>query len=111
VLPEDGEVIQSVGQMVGKFTGELYPKLGEWEKQLMQSPESLETIEREVYALFSQGAGMVTAGLIAVVLLSKDLEQKSEETRRNFSYPLSRGHNRDIHIRLLGGKRTLRGGG
>ena len=31
---KDGELIQSVGQMVGKFTGELYPMLGEWEKQL-----------------------------------------------------------------------------
>jgi len=100
---KDGELIQSVGQMVGKFTGELYPMLGEWEKQLKQSPESLETIEREVHAAFSQGAGMVTAGLIAVVLLSKDLERKSEETRRSFSYPLSRGRNRDIRIRLLGG--------
>jgi hypothetical protein len=78
---KDGELIQSVGQMVGKFTGELYSKLGEWENQLMQSPESLETIEWEVHAAFWQGAGMVTAGLIAVVLLSKDLEWKSMAVR------------------------------
>jgi hypothetical protein len=100
---KDGELIQSVGQMVGKFTGELYPKLAMWENQLMQSPESLETVEHEVKAAFLHGAGMVTSGLIAVVLLSKDLEQKCEETRCGFDYPLARGRNRDIRIRLLGG--------
>jgi len=35
---KDGELIESVGQMVGKFTGQLYSKLGGWENQLMQSP-------------------------------------------------------------------------
>jgi hypothetical protein len=100
---KDGEMIQSVGQMVGKFTGELYPKLAMWEQQLMQSPESLESIEHEVKAAFLHGAGMITSGLIAVVLLSKDLEHKSERTRRGFDYPLARGRNRDIRVRLLGG--------
>jgi hypothetical protein len=100
---KDGEVIQTVGQMVGKFTGELFPKLGAWEEQLMQSPDSLEAIEREVQDAFLLGAGMVTSGLIAVVLLSKDLEQKSEATRRGFDYPLARGRDRDVRIRLVGG--------
>lgn len=100
---KDGEMIQSVGQMVGKFTGELYPKLAMWEKQLMQSPESLESIEHEVKAAFLHWAGMITSGLIAVVLLSKDLEHKSKRTRRGFDYPLARGRNRDIRVRLLGG--------
>ena len=100
---KDGELIESVGQMVGKFTGELYPKVGIWEKRLMESPESLEAIEREVQEAFLHGAGMITSGLIAVVLLSQELERKSEETRRNFGYPLARGRNRDLRIRLLGG--------
>jgi hypothetical protein len=100
---KEGEVIQSVGQMVGKFTGELFPKLGVWEKQLIQSPDSLEVIEREVQEAFLLGAGMVTSGLIAVVLLSKDLERKSESTRREFYYPLAPGRTRDIRVRLLGG--------
>jgi hypothetical protein len=100
---KDGEVIQSVGQMVGKFTGELFPKLGQWEEQLMHSPDCLEAIESEVKEAFLLGAGMITSGLIAVVLLSKDLERKSEATRRGFDYPLARGRTRDIRIRLLGG--------
>ncbi len=100
---KDGELIESVGQMVGKFTGELYPKLGMREKRLMESPESLEMIEREVQEAFLHGAGMITSGLIAVVLLSQELELKSEQTRRNFGYPLARGRNRDLRIRLLGG--------
>ncbi|XZE17504.1 hypothetical protein SH449x_000274 [Pirellulaceae bacterium SH449] len=100
---KDGELIESVGQMVGKFTGQLYSKLGGWENQLMQSPDSLEAVEREIQEAFLYGAGMVTSGLIAVVLLSKDLERKSEETRRGFDYPLARGRNRNIRIRLLGG--------
>lgn len=100
---KDGDLIQSAGQMVGKFTGELVSKLAIWEKQLLQSPESLEDIEQEVHAAFLRGAGMVTSGLLAVALLSKDVEQRSEETRRGFDYPLARGRNRDIRIRLLGG--------
>ena len=100
---KEGELIESVGQMVGKFTGELFPKLAAWEKQLMQSPESLETIEQEIQAAFLRGAGMITSGLIAVVLLSKDLERKSEETRRKFDYPLAKGRVRNIRVRLLGG--------
>ena len=69
--------------MVGKFTGELFSKLGAWEKQLMQSPDSLEAIEREIQEVFLYDAGMLTSGLIEVVLLSKlHFRQRSESHPR-----------------------------
>jgi hypothetical protein len=50
----------------------------------------MEAIEQEFHAAFPHGEGMVTSGLLAVAHLSKDVEQRSEETRRGFDYPLAR---------------------
>jgi hypothetical protein len=98
-----GEVINSVSQMFGKFSGEVCSMLSEWEGRLHDAPELLEEIESEVKILFLRGAGMISAGLIAAVLLSEDLAKNSETTRKQFSHSLGAGRSRKIRIGLLGG--------
>ena len=99
----DGPVIESVKQMVGLFFGEISERVPVWKRRLLECPDQLEALEREVRTEFIRGADMVVAGVLAVVLMSPGLEAASEQTRRHFKQPLARGRNRSIKVRLLGG--------
>ena len=59
----NGEMIQSTGAMFGRFSAELLPQLGEWERQLLEDPGQLEIVERDVQQAFLRGAGLMIAGL------------------------------------------------
>ena len=67
----NGKLIQSVAEMIVRFLGDVFPKLAEWEQRLKADPQILDTLEREVQQEFSRGAGLVVAGLIAVVMQTK----------------------------------------
>ena len=99
----NGPPIESASQMLGLFSGRLGARLGDWQLRLQLNPESMGGIEREIQASFAEGAGMITAGLMAVVLAGKELAESCERTRCEYSYPLARGRNRTMMIRLLGG--------
>lgn len=43
----EGKQIQSVEQMIGRFTGELITHIKQWETDLIDAPGDLETIERQ----------------------------------------------------------------
>jgi hypothetical protein len=45
---------------------------------------------------------MIVAGLLAVVMASPELEEACERTRGRFSYPLARGRQRTVMIRMMG---------
>jgi hypothetical protein len=98
-----GEVISSVSQMLGTLSGEVCSQLSDWKERLQNAPDSLEDIESEVKRVFLRGAGMISTGLIAAVLLSDDVVKKSESTRKQFSHALGAGRSREIRIGLLGG--------
>ena len=53
----NGELIQSTGAMFGRFSAELLPQLGEWERQLLEDPGQLEIVERDVQQAFQRGGG------------------------------------------------------
>jgi len=95
--------VQSVEEMVGRFTGELLTLIPGWKQTLTASPEELEPLEREVHAAFARGADLLVAGLLAVVMKEGQFEQAAEQTRKDFSQPLARGRQRTIGIKLLGG--------
>jgi len=99
----DGVAIESVGQMFGRFSGEFFEQLPGWQQRLQDDPQDLDEIEGEVHRAFSQGAGQIVGGLIAVVMASAELEQAAEQTRQNFSHPLARGRKRPMRVKLLGG--------
>ena len=65
VKGRNGKFSQSVVEMIVRFTGEVFPKLAEWEQRLKADPQILDTFQREVQQEFSHGAGLVVAGLIA----------------------------------------------
>jgi hypothetical protein len=89
--------------MFGKFSGEICSKLSDREERLRDAPDALEEIESEVKRVFLRGAGMISTGLIATVLLPDDLAKRSETTRKQFSHSLGAGRSRKIRIGLLGG--------
>lgn len=99
----DGDQIQSVQEMIGRFTAELISKLEPWKNHLHESPEELEAIEKDVHRAFDRGADMVVAGLVATVIANEEFQQRSEQTRKGFSCPLQKGRERTIAVRLLGG--------
>ena len=99
----DGEKIESVPQMFGRFSGQVLAKTSDWQKRLHEQPEELEVIEREVRHEFTRGADLMVAALAAVVMASPELEASSEETRNHYGQPLAKGRPRSIRIQLLGG--------
>jgi hypothetical protein len=99
----NGEFIQSAGEMFGRFSGEVLPKLSAWKRRLQQDPGELESIENEIRHAFTRGAGLIVAGLVSVVMQTKELAEASERTRLEFSNPLAKGKNRKLAVRLLGG--------
>ena len=57
VKGRNGKFSQSVVEMIVRFTGEVFPKLAEWERHLKVDPQTLDTLEREVQQEFLRGAG------------------------------------------------------
>ncbi len=100
---KDGEFIKSAMEMLVRFSVEMSPKLSEWEQRLRKNPEDLDSLEHDVRKEYLRGAGLMTAGLVSVVLQSDELMKSAEQTREKFSNPLAKGRNRKISVRLLGG--------
>ena len=99
----EGKQIESVEEMIGRFTGELLGHVGDWKSLLIASPGDLEAIESKVHKVFARGGDMMIAGLLAVTSSEGHVEQAAEQTRRQFSRPLGKGRERMISVRLLGG--------
>ena len=81
----NGKLIQSVAEMIVRFLGDVFPKLAEWEQRLKADPQILDTFQREVQQEFSHGAGLVVAGLIAVVMQTKEFAAPGDRVRQNYS--------------------------
>jgi hypothetical protein len=78
-------------------------QLPHWKQELKANPDQLESLEREVHAAFARGADLLIAGLLAVLMKQPEFELASEATRTSHRYPLARGRQRQIRVRLLGG--------
>lgn len=99
----EGPKVTSVAEMYGQFAAEAIELIPQWRERLSSDPSSLSELEPEVHAAFARGADLVVAGLIAMVLVSPSLQAAGEKTRRGFAYPLARGRERSVRVRLLGG--------
>jgi hypothetical protein len=99
----EGNQIQSVEEMIGRFTAELLGHINDWKERLSECPGDLETIEKSVHCAYARGADMLVAGMIATTISAGHVEQAAEQTRRQFSRPLQKGRERTIAVRLLGG--------
>lgn len=99
----DAPDIESAEEMAGRFQGELISVLPEWKQRLARDPSQLEELEREVHATFARGADLLVAGLVAIVMKRPDFEKAAKHTRKQYRFPLSRGCNRTVRVRLLGG--------
>lgn len=95
--------VESVEEMIGRFTGELLGHVPQWKQKLTYAPQELEPLEREVHAAFARGADLLVVGLLAVVMKDERFAEQVEQTRREYSQPLERGRPRTIRVRLLGG--------
>ena len=69
----EGPKIESVEQMFGRFVGEILEQVPVWRQRLMDCPDNLGALGRQVHAKFVLGADMVIAGMLAVVLSSSEL--------------------------------------
>ncbi len=99
----EGKQIQSIDEMIGRFTRELSGQIDPWKDSLKQSPHQLELIENKVHQSFARGADMLVAGLLAIAITDGHVDQAAERTRKRFSRPLSKGRARMVAVRLLGG--------
>jgi hypothetical protein len=95
--------VVSPEEMAGRFHGELIGMMPDWKRRLSEDPAQLAELEHNVHDAFARGADLVVAGLVALVMKQRGFDEACEETRQNYRFPLSRGRNRPLRIRLLGG--------
>lgn len=100
---QNAREIESVEEMVGRFQGELLTALPKWKARLAADPSGLEELERDVHQMHARGADLLIAGLVAVVMKRPDFEAAARQTRKGYRFSLTRGTNRKVRIRLLGG--------
>lgn len=99
----DSPPVKSSEEMIGRFQAELISALPGWKGRAMSNPGALAELERDVQQVFDRGAGLLVAGLIAMVMASPEFDEVCEQTRRDFDYPLAAGRKRQVRLRLLGG--------
>jgi hypothetical protein len=95
--------VESPEEMGGRFQAELMMALPGWKKRLQGNPDCLVEIEQDVHAVFARGADMLVVGLLALVMKTAEFTEAGEQIRQNAAVPLSRGRERQIQVRLLGG--------
>jgi len=95
--------VVSPEEMAGRFHAELIGAMPDWKRRLGEDPDRLAELELDVRDVFSHGADLVVAGLIARMMKQAGFEEACEQTRRNYRFPLARGRTRSLRIRLLGG--------
>lgn len=100
---KDKPRIESVEEMVVRFTGELMAEVPKWKARLKERPGGLEDLEREIHAECARGADLVVAGLVSVTMKGAAFQQACDDTRDSFAYPLRRGRERTMRVKLLGG--------
>lgn len=100
---KDGQPIKSVNEMVLRFSQDLLAAIPDWKARLRDDPDELEELERDVHAACARGADFVVAGLVSVISMESDFHQVCDQTRGSFAYPLTRGRERKLRVRLLGG--------
>ncbi len=75
---KDGAPIRSAIEMLCRFSGEVALLGPGWEERLRQNPQELETLEREIVQSCKRGAGLMIAGLVSVVMQSREFAEASE---------------------------------
>ena len=95
--------VVSPEEMAGRFHGELIGMMPDWKRRLSEDPARLAELEHNVHDAFARGADLVVAGLVALIMKQRGFDEACEQTRQNYRFPLSRGRNRPLRIRLLGG--------
>jgi hypothetical protein len=99
----DSPLVKSPEEMAGRFQAELMTSLPGWKQRLREDPSQLAQLECEVHANFSRGADLLVVGLLAGAMKQAGFDEACERTRRGFAYPLERGRQRQMRVRLLGG--------
>ena len=74
--------------------------VSQWRQRLVDNPESLEELERDVHESFAGGADLVTAGLVSMTMQRKEFARDTDDTRRNFEFGLHTGREREIRLKL-----------
>jgi len=98
-----GPQVEGTIETVGRFFAELAALLPQWQQRLEQTPERLPQVEQEIHRQFARGADLVVVGLLSLLLKNRDFAQTADGSRRRFAYPLQKGRERTIKVRLLGG--------
>lgn len=99
----DTPFVQSPEEMAGRFQAELMTALPAWKRRLDENPDQMLEIEQIIHAAFSRGADLLVVGLIAMTTKTPPFRDACEQTRVDAAVPLSRGRERQIQVRLLGG--------
>lgn len=95
--------VQSVEEMAGRFHAELIVQVPQWKQRLLTDSEQFDELELEIHEAFSRGAGLVTAGLLAVAMKQPEFHEAACATRDQHRFALQRGRTRTLRVRLLSG--------
>ena len=98
-----GSQMGSPSQTINQFAAQTEVRQGEWAQRLAHNPDAFAEVEEEVDQHFRQGAGQVTAALLAAVTAQPAMQVQVEQVRLQATRPLQKPKPRRLQVRLLCG--------
>jgi hypothetical protein len=98
-----GSRVGSLSETISQFAAQTEVRQGEWAQRLAQTPDAFAEVERDIDQYFRQGAGQVTAALLAAVTAQAAMQVQAEQVRRQATHALQKSKPRPLQIRLLCG--------
>lgn len=100
---QDLQMIDAPEVIINRFQNDTIDQANQWILQLRNDPDQLASIEQQIDQHYRQGAGSLTAAVLAVATAHPQMEQHVQKVRDNAAVPLRPPQPRTIKVRLLCG--------
>ena len=89
--------------IIDQFQHDTIIQAGLWAHELQNNPDQLADLEQQIDRHYRQGAGYLTAAVLAQITEHPQMEQHVQEIRNNAALPLRSPQPRTLKVRLLCG--------
>lgn len=100
---KEGVRVTSSADTIKAFQLGTQTRKDEWVQQLQEEPSRFADIEQQIDRHYRQGAGQLVASLLAEVTSDSQMEEHTEQIRRNAAVRLRKAEPRPVKLRLLCG--------
>ena len=99
----EGPQVASPSETIDHFAQQTHLRQMQWAEHLTDTPDAFAEIEQEIDQHFRQGAGQLTAALLAEATVQPTMNKQFDQIRRQAAQPLQSSEPRRLRVRLLCG--------